>query len=53
MHLKGERWRLADGEEVVVISQAGGFVRVLLPNGMINTIHKNMLKEWVNEKDFK
>jgi len=52
MRQKGERWQTATGEEMTVLSQRGEFVRVINPQGKIESLHVSYLRHWLNEKDF-
>jgi hypothetical protein len=44
MHLKGERWKLDSGEEVIITwDLSNGFLRVLNENGKLTVIHEENL----------
>jgi hypothetical protein len=48
-HIKGERWRLEDGREVIVAwDLANEFVRVLNEDGKLDVIHENYFKTKLN-----
>ena len=44
--IKGERWRLHDGSEIIITWKlANGFIRVLNESGQLEVIEKSHLKE--------
>ena len=49
VHLKGERWLLHDGREVIVTwDLANEFIRVLNESGKLEVIHENYFKTKIN-----
>jgi hypothetical protein len=44
--MKGERWRLVDGSQIIITwDLPDGFLRVLNEHGKVEVIHENYLKE--------
>jgi hypothetical protein len=51
---KGERWRLRDGREVIVIQDfpETDLTRCLNQNGKLEIVGNNQFDEWLNVLDF-